>query len=345
MPQPSSSLLQRVLAALPEAPARVPNGLHSFFYHTVSDRPLAHARHLYGYKSAAQFERDLVWLKSRFTLVAHADVARHLRGERALPANAAQVSFDDGLAECFDVARPLLLKHGVPCTFFVVRDLVDNARLMHKSAVSLCLDVLERASEADFGALAARAGSALGARFDSREELAAALRALSIRDEARMHAVCEALGVREDVVLRERPYMTSEQIRQLAGEGFTIGGHTTRHAELDLLDRAAVEREIVESCAFVRDLTGQREVPFAITFNGLRLPRAPLRDLLARHPFIDTIYDTNDLMADAPFVVNRIWADTPAGAEQETNLPFLLKRAKALEPARRLKRTLQRLPR
>ncbi|HEU4428510.1 MAG TPA: hypothetical protein VFT98_07130, partial [Myxococcota bacterium] len=92
-------------------------------------------------------------------------------------------------------------------------------------------------------------------------------------------------------------------------------------------------------------LTGQPSVPFAITFNGLRLPRGPLRALLARHPFIDAIYDTNDLMRDAEFVVNRIWADTPVGAEDATNLPFLLKRAKALEPARRWKRRLQRLPR
>ena len=346
MPQASSSLLQRVLTALPELPARVPHGLHAFFYHTVSDRQLAHARHLYGYKSSPQFERDLAWLKQRFTLVGHADIVRHLRGEAPLPAGAASVSFDDGLAECFHVARPLLRKHGVPCTFFVVRDLVDNAHLMHKSAVSLCLDVLEGARDDELAALVVRAGDALGARFDSRAALAAALRALTILDDARVRAACKAFGVDDAEALRARPYLTSDQIRQLAREGFTIGGHTTRHAELERLSSfEEVEREIVESCAYVRDLTGQREVPFAITFNGLRLPRGPLRALLARHPFIDAIYDTNDLMHDAEFVVNRIWADTPVGAEDATNLPFLLKRAKALEPVRRWKRRLQRLPR
>ncbi|HEU4429378.1 MAG TPA: polysaccharide deacetylase family protein, partial [Myxococcota bacterium] len=232
MSQASSSLFQRVLTALPELPARVPHGLHAFFYHTVSDRPLAHARHLFAYKSSAQFERDLVWLKQRFTLVGHAEIVRHLRGEAPLPANAASVSFDDGLAECFDVARPLLQKHGVPCAFFVVRDLVDNARLMHKSAVSLCLDALEATRDDGVAELAARAGDALGARLDSRAALAAALRALTIRDEDRVRAACKAFGVDEAEALRARPYLTSEQIRQLARDGFTIGGHTTRHAEL-----------------------------------------------------------------------------------------------------------------
>jgi peptidoglycan/xylan/chitin deacetylase (PgdA/CDA1 family) len=346
MAQASSSLLERVVGAFPELPVRVPHGLHAFFYHTVSDRPLAHARHLFAYKSSAQFERDLVWLKRRFRPVGHAEIVRCLRGEAPLPANAASVSFDDGFAECFEVARPLLLKHGVPCTFFVVRDLVDNGLLMHKSAVSLCLEALETTRDAAFSALAARAADALGARFDSRAALAAALRGLTIHDDARVRAACRAFGVDESEALRARPYLTSEQIRQLARDGFTIGGHTTRHAELDRLGSfAEVEREIVESCAFVRDLTGQREVPFAITFNGLRLPRGPLRELLARHPFIDAIYDTNDLMDDASFVVNRIWADTPVGAEEGTNLPFLLKRAKALEPLRRCRRRLQRLPR
>ena len=345
MSQASSTLFMRALGALPELPAPVPHGLHSFFYHTVSDRPLPHARHLYGYKGSAQFERDLEWLKARFSFVSHADVARHLRGEHSLPERAAQVSFDDGLAECFDVARPLLRKHCVPCTFFVVRDLVDNARLMHKSAVSLCLDALERTDERDLADLCGRASRVFARRITSRAGLVTAVRALTVHDDELVQRACEAFEVKVAEALSARPYMTRAQIRQLAAEGFTIGGHTTRHAELDLLEPAAVEREIVESCEFVRDLTGQRSVPFAITFNGLALPREPLRDILARHPFIDAIYDTNDLMPDAPFVVNRIWADTPAAAERESNLPLLLKRARALEPARRWKRRLRQLPR
>jgi peptidoglycan/xylan/chitin deacetylase (PgdA/CDA1 family) len=325
----------------------VPHGLHAFFYHVVSDRPLAHVRHLYAYKSPAQFAQDLALLARRFRLVAHEDIVRHVRGEGRLPPGAAAISFDDGFGECFDVVRPLLLAHGVPCTFFVVRDLLDNRLLMHKNAVSLCLEALAGWPDAGIPDLASRLAVALDVRLRGRAEIVRLLRRFTVHDRERVAVAAGALGVDLEAALRERPYLTLDQVRQLARDGFTIGGHTCRHAELDSFPEFAdAEGEIVDSCRFVRDLTGRAEVPFAITFNGLRIPRTALASLLGRHPFISLVYDTNDLLADHPLVVNRIWADTPAGATAEaSNLPFLLKRAKALEPIRRWKRRWQGLPR
>jgi len=138
--------------------------------------------------------------------------------------------------------------------------------------------------------------------------------------------------------------MTAEQVRQLHGEGFTIGAHTRTHAELWLMgDPKEVEREIVESCAFVRDLTGQKGVPFAFPFNGLWCSRETLADIRARHEFVGLIYDTNNLMMDRDFVVNRVWCDAPdADHPQRSNVADQLRRAYRLEPLRSLRRRLRR---
>jgi peptidoglycan/xylan/chitin deacetylase (PgdA/CDA1 family) len=342
LPQPRLGPIERLLQALPELPVDVPHGLHAFFYHLVSDRELPHVRHLYAFKTPAQFEEDLRLLSREFRLVPHADIVRHVRDGKPLPERAAAISFDDGFAECFELVRPLLLRHGVPCTFFVVRDLLDNRLLMHKHAVSLCLEALATAPEEAVHALAQQLGAPA-----ERGAVARRLASLGLRERASIDAACGALGVDTEAALAAAPYLSREQVRQLARDGFTIGGHSCRHAELDRLPgETDLEREIAESCAFVRELTGQAEVPFAITFNGLRLPRAGLAAALARHPFVSLIYDTNDLMPDHPRVLNRIWADTPAGtADGRSNLPLLLKRAKALEPVRRWKRRWQGLPR
>ena len=121
----------------------------SLLYHLCSDGPLAHVDPLYSYKTPAEFEQDLVYLRRHFLLVAHEQVRGHYEGGSPLPANAVELSFDDGLAECFSLERPLLLQYGIPSTFFIITNLVDNGSLMFRHRIALCLDPLGRLSEAD----------------------------------------------------------------------------------------------------------------------------------------------------------------------------------------------------
>ena len=156
-------------------------------------------------------------------------------------------------------------------------------------------------------------------------------------------ALCESVGIDMGAFLRDRrPYMTKEQILQLHREGFTIGAHTQTHPRLwELKDPSEVEREIIESCAAVRDFTGQAKVPFAFPFNGLWMDRDRIDAIRQKAGFIDLFYDSNNLMKDRDFVVNRVWADSPEGAAPtRSNLPRMLRRAHALEPIRAMKRLM-----
>ncbi|PYV38833.1 MAG: hypothetical protein DMG09_10850 [Acidobacteria bacterium] len=128
-------------------------------------------------------------------------------------------------------------------------------------------------------------------------------------------------------------------------EGFTIGAHTSDHPELGrLADWDEVRRQVRESCDLVREITGRARVPFAFPFNGLDLPRGALAALRDELGSIDLMYDTNNLMKDRFFIVNRIWCDTPEGASGErSNLPALLRRAHAFEPLRAVRRRMRGL--
>jgi peptidoglycan/xylan/chitin deacetylase (PgdA/CDA1 family) len=120
--------------------------------------------------------------------------------------------------------------------------------------------------------------------------------------------------------------MTRAQIAQLHADGFTIGAHTSDHPDLGKLgDWNEVRRQVRESCDLVHEITGRTRVPFAFPFNGLDLPRNALAALRDELGCIDLMYDTNNLMKDRSFIVNRIGCDTPAGATGErSNLPVLL---------------------
>jgi peptidoglycan/xylan/chitin deacetylase (PgdA/CDA1 family) len=144
---------------------------------------------------------------------------------------------------------------------------------------------------------------------------------------------------------KHRPYMTRTQLAQLHADGFTLGGHTVDHPRLARLDSASSRRrQIVESCRWVAELTGRDRVPFAFPFNGADVDCDELSDVREESGVIDLIYDTNDLMKDRDFIVNRIWGDTPVGGDAvNSNLPGLLRRAYLFEPVRGMKRRLRSL--
>ncbi|RQV96591.1 hypothetical protein EH221_04705, partial [bacterium] len=96
------------------------------YYHVVSDDAIPHIMHLYDYKSPALFEQDLIYMKQHFNLIGYDALSERLSNRTGLDRKTAIITFDDGFSQCFSVVRPLLLKHQVPCTFFITTDYVDN---------------------------------------------------------------------------------------------------------------------------------------------------------------------------------------------------------------------------
>jgi peptidoglycan/xylan/chitin deacetylase (PgdA/CDA1 family) len=334
--------LDRIAALIPHRllAGAIRRDVTSIFYHIFASGTLSHVSPLFAFKTPDDFERDLVYLKTHFTPVSHDDIVAHREGVRPLPARAAAVSFDDGFAESFSVARPLLKKHGVPGTFFVCNEFIDNHALMYRNRAALCVTRVATAAAPDAGRWLLALRERCAAPAASVPEACKWLLGLGYADGARIDQACEALEISIPGFLHERqPYMTRAQIRQLHDEGFTIGGHTRDHPELHRLgDWQQVVEQVRDSCDLVREITGRARVPFAFPFNGLTLPRsklAALRDELG----VDLMYDTNNLMRDRDLIVNRIWADTPRGASaSRSNLPALLSKAHLLEPLRVVKR-------
>ncbi len=324
----------------------VARDLTHVFYHSFTATPIPHIAPLFGCKSPGDLERDLVYLKSRFRLVSHDDIVAHRENGWRLPPNAAAVSFDDGFVECFTVARPLLLAHGVPATFFVCKSFIDNRALMHRNKIALCVSRIAGATPAEVSRFTAALRGRFGLATGSPAGVQAWLFGLHFGNRDIIDAACESLGIDVAAFLRDRrPYMTRNQIAQLHADGFTIGAHTSDHPDLGrLADWNEVRRQVRESCDLVRGITGRTRVPFAFPFNGLNLSRGALAALRDELGSIDLMYDTNNLMKDRSFIVNRICCDPPEGASGErSNLPALLWRAQAFEPLRAIRRRMRGL--
>lgn len=316
-------------------------------YHVVSAETLPHVRHLYAYKTPSEFVMDLNYLQANHHILSFEECENgHDRRRRGRPA--ILLTFDDGMSECYDVVRPILLQRGIPCTFFVTTSFIDNQRMFYRHKVSLCVERIGRAGAVARGTrqLLACVNRRCGCRVYSAAEFTEWITRLGHADEDTIDVVCDILEVAPREFLRRRkPYLTTEQLEQLAVDGFTLGGHGRQHAQLaELGDPALIEEEIVESCECVRRIARSDRVPFAFPFTGRRVSRALLTDIVSRYPAVSLLFDTNGLAADAPIVMNRIGADRPAeGGTASSTLPNLLRRVVEDEGVGRAAATMRRL--
>jgi len=311
-----------------------------FCYHVIADGTLPHLRHLYAFKSPSEFEADLEFLQEHYQLLSYADLCErhHSRADGHRPQGV--LTFDDGLKECFTIIRPLLLKYSIPAIFFVTTGFLDNQRLFYRHKASLCVDAYLRLSAGDAAAFRRELEHQTNATINDPAGLPGRILGMMARDEPLLDLLCERLGVDAAGFLsKETPYLTSDQVRALARDGFVIGAHGIAHAHIGSLTTEEAEMDIVGSCTTVERLVGSSPVPYALPFNGHGVSRAMLRELRARYSTIGLIFDTDQLAVDESFVFNRISVDGPSRvSSRESNLPQYLRRAYAIEMAQTVKR-------
>jgi peptidoglycan/xylan/chitin deacetylase (PgdA/CDA1 family) len=295
------------------------------FYHLVSENPVPHARHLYPYRPSHIFEQDLDYLRRHFNLISYEELLIGRSGGKRLPPNAILLSFDDGFAECYHIVRPLLHKYRAPCVFFLATDFIDNRRMYYRNQVSLCIEQVMTFSPS----LQVQALTEINQRLDLNLSGVAGFCGWikTLTDEGLIAQICEILGVDIDAYLRlQKPYLTSDQIRQMAAEGYTIGAHSRRHQKLSRLDAGEIEAEISGSCQVIQELLGEQVIPFSFPNSATGIDRVLLREIKSRHPEIGLLFDTRGLRRDLEFIVNRIWVEAPAFNPQgETPFPQVMK--------------------
>jgi peptidoglycan/xylan/chitin deacetylase (PgdA/CDA1 family) len=321
-------------APLPVLQVLVRRDLVSLMYHAVSDTPPPHLRHLYAIKSPAQFEQDLLYLRRHFDLLAYDQLEQRQRHRGATGRPGVLVTFDDGLSECFTTVRPLLIQHRVPCVFFVTTGSLDNRRMFYRHKVSLCLGHVAALGEAERQRALATLRS-LEPSLRDAAGLSSWLKGLH-HDEAVIDGVCAVLGIDiAEALRRTRPYLTVDQVRQLAEDGFTIGSHTVSHRLLDTLPAAEIEREVIESTGAIQDLTRQRKVPFSIPFSSDGIDPAILHRLVVTQPSLGHVFGGGGIRRRDAHVVHRVPCDEPGPpGGRSSNLPRLLRSAWAREALR-----------
>ena len=151
------------------------------------------------------------------------------------------ITFDDGYADNFSVALPILQAYGVPATFFVASDFLDGGRMWNDSIIETIRRLEPGTYDLGPGDLEPLHITDWPSRRHAAQTVITAWKHLLPEQR---QANVDALSARVDGLPQDL-MMSSMQLRELASsEGVTIGGHTCSHPILASLDRDQARAEI-----------------------------------------------------------------------------------------------------
>jgi peptidoglycan/xylan/chitin deacetylase (PgdA/CDA1 family) len=214
------------------------------YYHMVSDEIIPHVSPLYRFRSTAEFEADLDYFLRRRRAVSIGEFLEAVRATGAPPNRSFLLTFDDGFREMHSVVMPILMKKGVPATFFLTSSTIDNVEMVHHQKIGLLLDRRQalggRFPEPEALRLLALAGLSGG-------DVVAVLKSVPWKSRAALDQVAQACDLDfADYLRRRQPYVTSDDVRDLARNGMGIGAHSIdhpRYAEIPLEEQVRQTRE------------------------------------------------------------------------------------------------------
>jgi peptidoglycan/xylan/chitin deacetylase (PgdA/CDA1 family) len=191
--------------------------------------------------------------------------------ERRSLGNRFVLTFDDGYANVYTEAFPLLREMGIPFGVFVTTGMVGTGRVLWNDLLEFTIYSTEKAVLP--GGLLNGAVD-LGTPSKKRQaimDIKAALKRRRIEEAyGLVERICDALGVNPAASeLRSAGFLTPKQIKEMARAGVGFGGHTVTHPILSRETRDRVREEVTACKHDLESITGKEVRTFAYP-NGQR---------------------------------------------------------------------------
>ena len=219
------------------------------------------------------FDAQLRVLAANFNVL-RLDEALARLATSSLPPRAVALTFDDGYADNYTNALPILQRHGLTATFFVATAFLNGGRMWNDTLI----EALRRAAgpQLDLSAIGLTPLDVTtpAARRASCTRVIDHLKHRPL--EERQQAV-DSVAAAVAQPLPNDLMMTDAQVRGLHEAGMHIGAHTASHPVLAAVDANTARREIADGRDYLRALLREPVDIFAYP-NG-----RPARDYSRQH--------------------------------------------------------------
>lgn len=247
--------------------------------------------------TTAEFEAQVIWLKAHCHLLHPREFLERLDDRASLPARSCVLTFDDGLADHYRYAFPILRKHGLSAFFFLITGPLETGRMatVHKTHL-----LRQAMGERPFAAECRRRLAAAGwtpegcggsgqegaYRWDASEvgNLKFFLTRVvpsDLLDVTVAELFSETMGPEERHV--SSMYVSWEQARELQEAGMVIGGHSHAHRMYSRMEPREQAVDIAACLSALDRRLGQPAVSYAYPFGQAASFNDDTRRLLRSH--------------------------------------------------------------
>lgn len=268
-------------------------GLVLPLYHTVSNEPLAHIKHLYPVISVERFRQDLDFLSENFNAVNY-DYLLHCVGNKVYRKEKAFfLTFDDGLRQFHDVVAPILLEKGIPAVCFVNPAFIDNKDMFYRLKFSV---IAEKMLKMNLSKDQNEKITAIFAEHDMNYNSVEDLFKIGDADKEIADKMAQVVDIDFSEYLKtHKPYMTYSQLQSLISKGFIIGAHSMTHAYFpDLTEEKQLE-ETLESVRWVKSNFNQQVSLFSFPYTDFKIRKSFFEKL---KPEVNMSFGTASLKLD-----------------------------------------------
>jgi peptidoglycan/xylan/chitin deacetylase (PgdA/CDA1 family) len=218
-------------------------------YHSVQDEPEHYANSIGAgiIHPTPVFSEQMELLTREYNPVTLDDILAFVHGEKRLPRDSVAVTFDDGFADNFEVAAPVLSRFGIRATFYVTVSSIEGptplwfCRLRHAfhttqlktwfDSADGCARHVSDAAERKAAFLVASKRCARSAGYSQEQILTNIERELEV----------------DPLSARDCPMLSWDQIRGLHHAGHIVGSHTLTHPNLACVGDDDLQGELIES--------------------------------------------------------------------------------------------------
>lgn len=197
---------------------------------------------------AQRFDQQMGWISSWLNVLPLDQAIERLTNQ-SLPERAAAITFDDGYADNYTIALPILQKHRLSATFFIATGFIDGGHMWNDTIIESIRHCQK--TTIDLGALNLGC-HCIASPEQKRSAIQTIISQLKYQPLAeRVERTAYIAEIAEMPVINDL-MMTSAQIKALHDTGMQIGAHTVSHPILARInldtarDEIATNKEILE---------------------------------------------------------------------------------------------------
>jgi len=196
------------------------------FYHAVTNTVPSFIGDLYPPRKIEDFEKDLDILLEFYEPISLTELMLIVKSGEKPQKNYFHLTFDDGLANFYDIVAPILLKRNIPATVFLNTNFVDNKELFFRYKASLLLNNYEQSNNT----IKDKYHEFIAKNNCESTNVTDFLLAINFQNKEILDDLAIKLNFSfNDFLESNKPYLTKPQINALIAQGFTFGAHSESH--------------------------------------------------------------------------------------------------------------------